>query len=616
MHFSVLAVWYLLFQHHITFKTFEDVLWQDSPHFAASRLFGNATIKSDDPSVFSSRIVEQAVFTNYDTDKDGKLGHDEFQLFLSDLAKSRMLPQLAGKEGPVHDEDGDSKKPAAVVVAAKETEGTPSSPPPLSPSPPPLASHCPELSKELIASFARDKTIMLTVCDWRIFETFGINWMKHLRELKVDYFIVGATDSSTSLFLSSGDGKHPCFKFFEEGAEAMMKKDYKYGDDHYRAATWRKVTVVEKIVDWGFNVLHSDVDVVWFRDPLPYFLGPALAAVDVATSTDLITSSNPVGDEGLELAIFQHCNVNTGVYFVKSSEGGKFFMAQWADLRERLKGDNDQTGLYQWLRGNKADIDHAQRRLVYQLGPKPSVALISVGMLLNGYSYFIPRLHERKKVKPLGIHMTWLPLSKEGKFHRMRDGMLYHEKPEYFNDPLFITADLDFPSSPPDYNTWMDTEAMVQFHLKAMDKQLIQVYRVMAIALILNRTLIFPKMQCFCYKNWFMSEQCKIPGDKNTIFPIECHLDQWLRPKVLYNYGAKIVGSDGVPRAFDFREHSALENPRRVLGLVALQAYLHLHRDGTFSLLYILFIQVPQDIKQVVCQCCAGGWPSCFQLGG
>ena len=39
-----------------------------------------------------------------------------------------------------------------------------------------------------------------------------------------------------------------------------------------------------------------------------------------------------------------------------------------------------------------------------------------------------------------GIHMTWLPLSREGKFHRMRDGMLYHDKPEYYNQPLFITA--------------------------------------------------------------------------------------------------------------------------------------------------------------------------------
>ncbi len=59
----------------------------------------------------------------------------------------------------------------------------------------------------------------------------------------------------------------------------------RYGDDHYRAATWRKVTVVEKIVDWGFNVMHSDVDVVWFRDPLPYFLGPPCKDIDVAIST-------------------------------------------------------------------------------------------------------------------------------------------------------------------------------------------------------------------------------------------------------------------------------------------------------------------------------------------
>ena len=59
----------------------------------------------------------------------------------------------------------------------------------------------------------------------------------------------------------------------------------RYGDDHYRAATWRKVTVVEKIVDWGFNVMHSDVDVVWFRDPLPYFLGEPCKDIDVALST-------------------------------------------------------------------------------------------------------------------------------------------------------------------------------------------------------------------------------------------------------------------------------------------------------------------------------------------
>eukprot|EP00955_Chlamydomonas_euryale_P047283 353631-Chlamydomonas_euryale.AAC.12 len=227
----------------------------------------------------------------------------------------------------------------------------------------------------------------------------GINWVQHLKKQGITYWVVGATDSKTSEYLSSNEDRHPCFKFWEGDHDANAHGEYKYGSDHYREATWRKVwgqacmerarvgkgaqvpftniditsgvmktakrnhrtslkiwdadkgcrkdhrlryntrspsppltcralpwpvfsrqvTVVEKIVDWGFNVLHSDVDVIWFRDPLPYVIGPALANVDVAMSTDLISTQNDVGDEGLEVNVHQHVNFNTGVYFVKAS---------------------------------------------------------------------------------------------------------------------------------------------------------------------------------------------------------------------------------------------------------------------------------------------------------
>eukprot|EP00955_Chlamydomonas_euryale_P047587 353724-Chlamydomonas_euryale.AAC.4 len=39
-----------------------------------------------------------------------------------------------------------------------------------------------------------------------------------------------------------------------------------------------------------------------------------------------------------------------------------------------------------------------------------------------------------------GAHMTWLPLSREGKFQRMRDGMLYNDPTEYYNGPKFLAA--------------------------------------------------------------------------------------------------------------------------------------------------------------------------------
>ncbi|KAG1654663.1 hypothetical protein FOA52_003820 [Chlamydomonas sp. UWO 241] len=610
----------------------------DAPGLSAQELFGQAFVDTSDPEAFATRLTASGAFGKYDHDGDGRITQGEFQAFLQDLARSRMLgsgadsaarkklkerlleeikASLAGREGETQPDKAPEKRaeeerPAeqekktepgpekkAEPVAAEErpaetdkkaepaeekvepveekkaepveekkaepvVDKVPEPEKKTEETPPKKAggevAHCPELSKELLSQFAVNNTIMLTVCDWNIFGSMGINWVQHLKKLGVTYWIVGATDSKTSEYLASGDGKHPCFKFWEGDQDANTNGEYKYGSDHYRQATWRKVTVVEKIVDWGFNVLHSDVDAVWFRDPLPYMLGPHLENIDVAVSTDLISTNNPEGDEGLELGGHKHVNLNTGVYFVKPTPGGKHFMANWAELRKTKTGDNDQTGLYGYVRGTP-DQREGPRMIAMRDGKVPvNLGLLSVGMLLNGYSYFIPQLHIAKKVNPLGAHMTWLPLSREGKFHRMRDGMLYNDPKEYYDGPKFITADIDFSESPPDYNAWMDTEKMIQYHLLNIDKQLVQAYRVMAIATMLNRTLILPKMQCFCYKNWFMMEQCRIPGDKVTQFPIECHLDQWIRPKVIYNYGAQIVGQRGA-QPFLFREHSLLSNP-------------------------------------------------------
>ncbi|KAJ9511250.1 hypothetical protein QJQ45_017155 [Haematococcus lacustris] len=611
---------------------------------------------------FTKRMISIGAYSRYDADKNGQLSQAEFEVFLNDLAKSNILDPMAlnSDHGTAADlvirQQTVSAVNAATGTGGKQNKQAAKTDGVVVSEPQTTAQACPELSKELVASFAKDNTIILTVSDWRIFQNFvvaaaldlmaGVNWMKHLKRLGVENYLVGATDKKTAAFL---------------GSQPLLQA-LRYGSEHYVAATWRKVTVVQQIVGWGFNVLHSDVDVVWFRDPLPYMLGPALKDVDMAVSTDLVSTGNSKRDEGLEVSVHQHVNVNTGVYFVKSTPGGQAFMLAWAGLRKTLIHDNDQTGLYQWIRGQSAEVD-GQKRFVQlhvsttrsqavttvavlhpslpssghlsktrifvaglhcrqalqvndmhcipavwllllvvlpQAGETPfRLGLLSVSMLLNGYSYFIPKLNVYQNVSALGIHLTWVPLSREGKFHRMRDGMLYNDEPEYYSGPQFITADIDFPPVPPGYNEMRDTEAMIKIHLAKMEVQLKQMYRAMAIAVIMNRTLVLPKLQCFCYKNWFMMEQCRqvagqwrhgrhkplvqlqpwlsramssqlpgvqaqgnagIPGDRATVYPMECQLDQWLRPKVIYNYGPSIVGKDG-PQTFMFREHTMFENP-------------------------------------------------------
>eukprot|EP00198_Chlamydomonas_reinhardtii_P011930 XP_001701267.1 predicted protein [Chlamydomonas reinhardtii] len=396
-----------------------------------------------------------------------------------------------------------------------------------------------DLSRELVADFARDNTIMLTVADWRIFGSMG-----------EDAGFLGHT------------GKHPCFKFYEDGSHSSTDQ-YKYGDSHYNAATWRKVVVVSRIVHWGFNVIHSDVDVVWFRDPLAYFLGPAVNNVDMALSSDLISTGNPKGDEGLEVGMHQHTNFNTGVYFVRATPGGKSLMAGWSSMRSTNFHDNDQVGIYKFIRGRPARSDGRVLVLGVLAGEAEAAGRYAAdpeAFTRKTVSDPLP-VSTEMRLGGLGVHML-LNGYREGKFHRFRDGMLYDDPPEYYDAPerYYLTADIEAPAAPEGFNTWRETEDMIQVHLKNMPPQLQQMYRAMAVAMVLNRTLIFPTLKCYCFKNWFMSEQCRIPGDKVTQFPLECALDQVFRPKVLYNY-PPLNTSQG-PQNFTFREYSMLDNPR------------------------------------------------------
>ena len=110
---------------------------------------------------------------SFDMDHDGKLSEREFHDFLIELAKSRVLPDRSKAE---------HKEPSAASTSTAVATSTPSASSStqvqvastsLSSSQGGGGGTCGDLSKELIESFAINGTVMLTVCDWRIFETFG-----------------------------------------------------------------------------------------------------------------------------------------------------------------------------------------------------------------------------------------------------------------------------------------------------------------------------------------------------------------------------------------------------------------------------------------------------------
>ena len=80
----------------------------------------------------------------------------------------------------------------------------------------------------------------------------------------------------------------------------------------------------------GFDVLCSDLDVVWLGDPRPWVSGSQpgsafLALADVVVSTDVTAGTNERDETGWGI----HNEMNTGMVLLRSTAGASTFCLQW-----------------------------------------------------------------------------------------------------------------------------------------------------------------------------------------------------------------------------------------------------------------------------------------------
>ncbi len=88
---------------------------------------------------------------------------------------------------------------------------------------------------------------------------------------------------------------------------------FEWGGAHFRAANWRKVHILARVVKLGFNVLYSDMDVAWLRNPLNYFSSTP-QQMSMVVTTDLLaveTRAMKMHDESLAEPRVS-ANINTG----------------------------------------------------------------------------------------------------------------------------------------------------------------------------------------------------------------------------------------------------------------------------------------------------------------
>ncbi|KAF8098643.1 hypothetical protein N665_0261s0012 [Sinapis alba] len=151
----------------------------------------------------------------------------------------------------------------------------------------------------------KNRTIVLSVAGFS-YKDMLMSWVCRARRLAVANFLVCALDDETYQFaILQG---LPVF------FDPYAPKNISFNDCHFGSKCFQRVTKVKsrtvlKILKMGYNVLLSDVDVYWFKNPLPllHSFGPSVL---VAQSDEYNTT----------VPINRPRRLNSGFYFARSDE--------------------------------------------------------------------------------------------------------------------------------------------------------------------------------------------------------------------------------------------------------------------------------------------------------
>lgn len=128
---------------------------------------------------------------------------------------------------------------------------------------PPAPTSCPPLSREHLLQYAANNTVMITFTDSVMFSLFGRSWLNNVRAAGITYWVLAVADERTAQLVLR-EGAWQCFLAHELEVD-NLEAEFEWGSNTWKLHTWQKVVTVRHVHQLGFNVLHSDLDVVWFR---------------------------------------------------------------------------------------------------------------------------------------------------------------------------------------------------------------------------------------------------------------------------------------------------------------------------------------------------------------
>lgn len=350
----------------------------------------------------------------------------------------------------------------------------------------------PSFSKVLSRHASQNKTILLCQVD-EAFAIMAINFYKtSLIPQKISNFLFLGSSFKTCQIL--GNYSIPCYNYTED---PNSKSASRFGNADFNRKMNMRTDVLLDALSCGFNVLHTDVDVHFFRNPFPQ-LNRDIQEVDIA-------------------ALWDRSNYNAGFLMIKSTP---YTQQVYKELKvaSLTSTQSDQDDL---------NVIIPKLKKMYPFDFK--VRRLSQKQFKCGYDYY--EKEDRFVAKPcptcIMVHNNWI-VSIEAKVYRFKEHLMW-----------MIDEDGYYSSSSAKYllytNSLMEIEKTTNKYIRLA--QIDNLKTALILARILKRILILPRF--ICYRTQFF---------RRNYF--ECPLNSLLN---ISRFDASFNR--------EYRENSFLENP-------------------------------------------------------
>lgn len=355
-------------------------------------------------------------------------------------------------------------------------------------------------SNALYQHASPDRLILLSLVDTGFLDMAVNFYRTSLRPFGIVHFLFLSIDPAACTTLQLEGNLH-CVVYDQGsgggGGGKAEAEASEYGSDAFRRKMNVRTRAILHALRLGYTVIHSDVDVVFFADPI----------------SDLI--SQCPDNTSCDLAImWDHVVYNAGFLIARPHR-------QTLTLYERMLSLADEQP--------KVDDQQAINRIIKKLVGRHQlqVRTLDKRRYLNGYEYFeigrrMFKDNTTQCVHCMVLHNNWI-VSKEAKIYRFKEqGLWLAEDDSYFNDAqrTYLIYD-NVPVS------GVSTERTAALERNALRNAL-------AIGRILRRSVILPTFTCV----------------KSAMVDTRCPLNERFR---ISDFDKRFAG--------EYREHVFLNNP-------------------------------------------------------